>query len=221
MTPRDTAFRAGCMTAVLCLVMTSAFAVDRPNSTGSEGAAESNGLPGDSLYRLPVALMTEAGTSIKLSSLRGKPLIVTMFYSRCAGVCPLLTVQLQRIVKNLTAKERALVQVLMVSFDSTRDTSAALAEFTLSHQIDKKWLIVTASKEDIRSLASALGIQYRELDHQTFNHTSIISLIDRDGTVRARTSDLNDLKGDFMAAIRHETAGTDHAKSRLPPGSGS
>lgn len=216
MIPRGTVLRAGCMAAVLCWVTTTAFAADHCGSTQSADAAERGDLPGDSLYQLPVRLMTEAGPPIKLSSLRGKPLIVTMFYSHCASVCPLLTLQLQRIMNKLTVRQRAQVQVLMVSFDSIRDTPAALAEFAVLHQIDKKWLIATASKEDDRSLASALGIQYRELDDQTFNHTSIISLADRDGTVRARTSDLNDLKGDFLAAIRHEIARADHAKSRLP-----
>jgi cytochrome oxidase Cu insertion factor (SCO1/SenC/PrrC family) len=35
------------------------------------------------LYELPVQLSAADGTSLKLSSLRGKPVVVTMFYTRC------------------------------------------------------------------------------------------------------------------------------------------
>ena len=55
-------------------------------------------IPGDSLYQLPIALQTAEGKMIKIDDLRGRPLVVAMFYSHCTSVCPLLTAQVQRLV---------------------------------------------------------------------------------------------------------------------------
>lgn len=49
---------------------------------------------------------------------------------------------------------------------------------------------------------AALGIQYRELPDHSFSHSAVVSLTDRGGTVRARSSDLNDSDGTFIAAVR-------------------
>jgi protein SCO1/2 len=171
----------------------------------SAGAAV---LPGDSLYQLPIVLTTSTGRSLQLSELRGKPLIVTMFYGNCTGVCPLLTTRLQHIVKKLTPGERARIRVLMVSFDSDRDTPASLAAFASEHAIDgKNWLLARAPAADVRSLAAALRIKYRELADHSFNHSAVFSVTDRDGVVRARTEELADSNGEFLRAVRTQIAG--------------
>jgi protein SCO1 len=160
-------------------------------------------ISGDSLYQLPVELTAANGANLQLSSLRGKPLIVTMFYSRGTSVCPMLTHELQQLMSRLSTLERARVQILMVTFDSARDSPATLTAFKSEHQIaGDDWLVAKASARDVRSLAAALGIQYRELPDDSFNHSAVVSVTDRGGTVRARTSDLNDSDGTFIAAVR-------------------
>ena len=99
------------------------------------------------------------------------------------------------------------MRVLMISFDSARDTPEALSAFAAEHHIAQdNWVVARASASDVRLLAAALGIQYRELADHTFNHTAIISVTDREGVVRAQTSDLADPKGSFVTAIRHQLA---------------
>jgi len=196
------------LAVAMCLTVTAVFGGDANRRDGRAGAADAESpvdLPGESLYLLPVTLTTAAGTSIQLSALRNTPLIVTMFYSQCASVCPLLTAQLQRITRRLSEKERRRVRVLMISFDSARDTPEALTAFATEHHIaGDNWVVARASASDVRLLAAALGIQYRELPDHTFSHSAIISVTDRDGVVRARTSDLADSKGSFVTAIRRQ-----------------
>jgi cytochrome oxidase Cu insertion factor (SCO1/SenC/PrrC family) len=50
-----------------------------------------------------------------------------------------------------------------------------------------------------------LGIHYRELADRTFNHSAVISVTDRDGTVRARTSELTGSDDAFVAVLRSRT----------------
>ena len=175
-------------------------------------------LPGDSLYQLPIVLTTSACRAFQLSELRGKPLIVTMFYSRCASVCPLLTARLQHLVNQLSPTDQAQIRVLMVSFDSFLDTPESLTAFVTEHHIqDNTWLVARAPAADVRALAAALGIQYRELADHTFNHTAVISVTDRAGVVRARTEELGDSKGVFLRAIRAQLASA-HYHSARPAG---
>jgi protein SCO1 len=164
-------------------------------------------IPGDSLYQLSVALQIADGRTLEFAELRGKPLVVTMFYSHCTSVCPLLTAQLQRLVGGLAPAEREQISILMVSFDALRDTPAVLTEFKAEHHIQEaNWVIARASASDVRTLAAALGIRYRELSDHTFNHSAIIAVTDRDGTVRARTSEMTGPDAAFGAAIRAQIA---------------
>jgi len=164
-------------------------------------------LPGDSLYQLDVMLQGADGVSFPLAQLRGRPLLVTMFYGHCSAVCPMLTAQVQRLVGTLSVAQRRQLRVLMVSFDSALDTPQALREFQAEHHIhDPNWITARAGAADVRALAAALGIQYRELPDHTFNHSTLISVADREGTVRARTSELNGADPPFMAAVRAQLA---------------
>ena len=184
------------LSVALCLIATAVF-------------SETSPVPEASLYQLPLTLTTASGLPMKLAALRGAPVIITMFYSQCASVCPLLTAQLQRITQRLSPSEQGQIRVLMVSFDSIRDTPEALTAFEAEHHIaGGNWIVARASAKDVRLLAAALSIQYRELSDHTFNHSAIISLADRDGVVQAQTADLTDAKGTFVTAVRRQ----------LPPG---
>lgn len=164
-------------------------------------------IPGDSLYQLPIALQTAEGKTIKIADLRGRPLVVAMFYSHCTSVCPLLTAQVQRLIGQLSSAEQQDIRILMVSFDAARDTPEALSSFKAQHHIqDANWIVASASANDVRALAAALGIRYRELADHTFNHSAVISVTDRDGTVRARTSELTGPDDTFVAALRARIA---------------
>ena len=178
------------LSVALCLIATAVF-------------SETSPVPEASLYQLPLTLTTASGLPMKLAALRGAPVIITMFYSQCASVCPLLTAQVQRITQRLSPSEQGQIRILMVSFDSIRDTPEALTAFEAEHHIaGGNWIVARASAKDVRLLAAALSIQYRELSDHTFNHSAIISLADRDGVVQAQTADLTDAKGTFVTAVR-------------------
>lgn len=164
-------------------------------------------IPGDSLYQLSVPLQVADGGTVTIADLRGQPLVVTMFYSHCAAVCPLLTAQLQHLVNELTPAERQQIRVLMVSFDSIRDTPETLSRFKAEHHIQEaNWTVARASPSNVRALAAALGIRYRELPDHTFNHSAIISVTDGDGVVRARTSEMTGPDAVFVGEIRAQIA---------------
>lgn len=160
-------------------------------------------VPGESVYQLKMELTVQDGTRMPLEQLRGRPVLVTMFYASCEGVCPLLAFTVRRMEAALPAERRDEVQVLMVSFDPKRDTPEALRAFGELHQVDRPgWRLAIATENDVRNLAAVLGIRYRELPGGVFSHSAVITLLDADGVIRARTTMLKELDPDFMGTLR-------------------
>jgi protein SCO1 len=158
-------------------------------------------LPGASLYQLGITLDAAGGSRLALDSLRGDPVVVTMFYSTCTTVCPMLTLAMQRIAAGIDAG--AHVRFLMVSLDAARDTPARLEEFAAGHHLQRPPFIVAhATAADVRALAAALGIRYRQLPDSSFSHSSLITLLDREGVPVTRTQVLAAEDPGFVASVR-------------------
>jgi len=159
-------------------------------------------LPGESVYQLPMSLIDQNGRTSTLAALRGQPVLVAMFYTSCDNVCPMIAWQLRRIEQALPEAERARLRVLMVSFDPARDTPEALRKFATAHKADpSRWVVARAEENEVRNLAAVLGLRYRELDNGVFNHSSVITLLDADGMIRARTSDLKNVDAEFVRTV--------------------
>jgi protein SCO1/2 len=147
-------------------------------------------------------LTDQDGRTRTLASLRGQPVLVAMFYTSCDHVCPMIAWQLHRLEQALPEAERARLRVLLVSFDPARDTPEALRRFADARHADPaRWVVARADESEVRELAAVLGIRYRELEGGAFNHSSVITLLDADGMIRARTSDLKDIDAEFLTAM--------------------
>lgn len=161
-------------------------------------------VPGESLYQLAFPLTAQDGKTVSFESLRGRPMLVTMFYTSCDGVCPMLAFSMRRMVAALPAEQRGRVRAVMVSFDPELDSPQALQDFAKLHQLSSsQWLLARAEEADVRELAAVLGIRYRQLPSGAFSHSAVITLLDADGVVRARTENLQTLDPDFMRAVAH------------------
>jgi len=112
-----------------------------------------------------------------------------------------LTHQLQLLEQRLLPNARANTRVLMVSFDSVKDTPAELSAFSQQHRItDSRWVLARTSPDNVRLLAAALGIRYRQLPDGSFNHSTTIVLADREGVIQSRTSGLQSSDSELVTA---------------------
>lgn len=158
-------------------------------------------LPGDSIYRLPLALTDQDGRAFHLADRAGRPQIVSMFYSSCPYMCPLIVEAAKRTQKTIAHDDGAQTQVLMVSFDAARDTPARLKETFAQRKLDATtWTLAHTDAANVRQLAAVLDIQYRALPGGDFNHTSVLILLDAQGRIVARTQKMDTLDPDFVAA---------------------
>jgi protein SCO1/2 len=113
---------------------------------------------------------------------------------------------IQRFELGLPEANRKRLRVLMVSLDPERDTPAKLTEVAQRHRVDAaRWTMARAEAGDVRRLAAALGIQYRQLPDGEFNHSTVITLLDPQGRLVKQTSALLRLEPEFTAALEAAT----------------
>lgn len=168
--------------------------------------AAADGLPPDSVYQLHATLTTQSGSPADLDLYRGHPVMISMFYGSCPAACPMLITAMQVYESHLDQASRARLRVLMVSFDAVRDSPPQLAGIARLHRVDPaRWTFSSAPGNDARKIAALLGISYRRQPDGGFNHTLLITLLDGQGRVLARTSKLVG-DTDFQARLRAAAA---------------
>lgn len=169
----------------------------------SAGLMASTPLPGDSVYQLPLQLTDQDGQTQAMAARRGRPQLVTMFYTTCTMVCPMIIETVEKTRKALDEPARARLDLLAVSFDPERDDTAALRKYAAARKLDlQRWTLARTTPPATRQLAALLGIQYRQLPDGEFNHSSELILLDADGRIVARTDVIGRLDPGFVTALR-------------------
>lgn len=166
-------------------------------------------LPGDSVYQLPVKLTDQDGKVREWHGYRGRPRLVSMFYTSCQYICPLIVDSGKAIERNLTPAQQQRLGIVLISMDPARDTPAALKGVADTRRLDPaRWSLVRPPTGDVRAIAGVLGIRYRALADGEFNHTSVLVLLDADGRVLARTEQVGGQPDpEFMKAVHRATDG--------------
>ena len=161
-------------------------------------------LPGESVYRLSTTLTDQHGKRFDWSKRRGKPQLVSMFYTSCRYICPLIVDSGKAVEKQLTPEERKRLGILLISMDPARDTPAALMSVATKRKLDPaRWTLASPAQADVRKIAGVLGIRYRALADGEFNHTSALVLLDGEGRILARTEQMGaKVDPEFMAEVR-------------------
>jgi protein SCO1 len=185
----------------LLLLALSACSNEKAAAPASNGARSAE-IAGPSIYPLVVTLRDARGTSIGLDVFRGHPVVISMFYGSCPVACPLIVSHVKEIEAQLPQGARDDLRVLLVSFDPAHDTPAVLAGIAASRGLDaSRWTLATGSDDVVREIAAVLGVSYRALPEGGFAHDSVLTVLDKDGRVLARTDDAQPDLGPLRAAI--------------------
>jgi len=154
-----------------------------------------------SVYALQASLADQDGKPFDFASLRGTPVLASMFYTSCDMVCPMIFETIHAELAALPAAVRTDIKVLMVSFDPARDTAAVLRKTAQQRNCDARWTLARADEATVRKIAAVFGIQYRRLANGEFNHSSTILLLDREGRISARTGKLGAADPAFVKSV--------------------
>lgn len=140
-------------------------------------------LSGDSLYQLDATFTDDSGRSFALGSLRGRPVVLTMFFASCGYACPLLLTDMQAIRAKLPAGIRDRAALVLVSFDTVRDTPAALKKYRDDRHLDAQWTLLHGDDGAVRELAALLGVKFKQEADGQFAHSNLITILNGEGEV--------------------------------------
>jgi len=155
-----------------------------------------------SLYQLNSSWTNDEGKTVELSSLRGRPQIVVMFFASCQMTCPLIVFQLKQFEATLPAETRARIGFTLVSFDSARDTSSVLAKYRAEHSLSSDtWTLLNGSPDNVLDLAALLGVKFKQDAQGQFSHSNLITLLNADGEIVHQFAGLNPNKEQLKVEI--------------------
>ena len=146
--------------------------------------------PGKSLFQLAATWTDDAGQPRHLESLRGRPVLISMFYTDCQGACPMIVATLKRIQDALPQEARAQTRIVLVSFDTQRDTPQVLRLYREQMRLGPEWILLTGGSDDVRDLSMVLGVRYERDERGQFAHSNLITVLDRSGAIAAQRSGL-------------------------------
>jgi protein SCO1/2 len=137
-----------------------------------------------SVYQLDSTWTSDASKKAKLGVLRGRPQVVAMFFASCQFTCPLTVNDMKNIEAALPDNVRTNIGFTLVSFDSKRDTPAALKNYRLAHGLSaRNWTLLRSEPDDVRELAALLGVIYKQDANGDFAHSNLITVLNAEGEI--------------------------------------
>jgi protein SCO1/2 len=129
-------------------------------------------------------LLDREGRPVRLSSLRGKPLLVSFIYTGCFQACPATTRALDESVRALEARfgERQF-NVVSIGFNQPADSPQAMKAFAAQHRITRaNWDFLNAPAAAVAPLTREFGFLYAATP-AGFDHVLQVSLLDAEGRI--------------------------------------
>ncbi len=155
-----------------------------------------------SLFQLDSTWTSDVGRPVKLGVFQGRAQVVGLFFTQCEYACPIIVHDMQKIQAALPESLRDRVDFLLVSFDTERDTPAALAAYRQTHKLGTEhWSLLTGKPDDVRELAALLGINYQKDARGQFAHSNVITILNATGEVIRQQVGLNTGPEDSVKAL--------------------
>lgn len=124
------------------------------------------------------------GQAFELSRLSGSPLVVSLIYTSCHHVCPLITKNLARTVDIAhDALGDDAFAVVTVGFDWKVDTPERMRQYAHQQGVERSnWHFLAADAESIGALSASLGFQFYP-SAKGFDHLAQTTIVDGDGLI--------------------------------------
>jgi protein SCO1 len=129
-------------------------------------------------------LLDRESRPVRLSSYRGKPLLVSFIYTGCFQVCPLTTKSLQNAVEaGRSVFGTNQYNVVSIGFNQPADTPQSLKAFALQHRISQpNWDFLSPHASIVEPLAREFGFSFVATP-AGFDHVLQVTMLDAQGRV--------------------------------------
>lgn len=129
-------------------------------------------------------LNDRAGAPLDLSSLRGKPWVLSLVYTSCAHSCSVSTRYLAQVVevaRSALGEDR--FAVVTVGFDAAADTPSRMRSYARSQGVAaRQWYFLSGDHVSISRLAADVGFSFVPSPNG-FDHLAQTTVIDAEGRV--------------------------------------
>jgi len=128
--------------------------------------------------------VNRSGMPVFLEELKGRPLVVSLIYTSCYHICPMLTQHLANVVDIArdTLGDDSFA-VVTIGFDTAVDTPERMMQFSIEQTIeDEHWFFLSADRQVVDALTEELGFIYFA-SPKGFDHLTQTTVIDADGRV--------------------------------------
>jgi protein SCO1/2 len=137
------------------------------------------------------SFVDEEGEPIDLKGLFDRPIVLTLVYFRCPGICTPLLQELVRNVDNCDLAPGEDYRLITVSFDPTETAEMAERKKTnMLGALKRKdvqpdaWRFLTGEEDDIRRLTDAVGFYYmKDENQQDYIHAASVMFLSPDGKI--------------------------------------
>jgi protein SCO1/2 len=181
-------------------------AENRIQPAGPQPSKIENAFTRTSLYQADGTFTDDSGKTFRLAELRGRPVVVNLFFATCGYACPLTVTDLLAVQSRLTPGLRQDTVFVLVSFDLERDTVAALAQYRAARQLDGNWILLRGDDASVRELAALLGVKYKQEADGSFAHSNVFTILNREGEIVHQRTGLSGGLDAALAALTQQTA---------------
>ena len=124
------------------------------------------------------------GEAVRLSSFRGKPLVVSFVYTGCFQICPTTTKHLEQMVRQA---ERAIgpgtFHVATIGFNLPFDSPEAMRDYARKQGVRvANWSFLSPEAGSVERLLADFGF-LREATPAGFDHLLQVSIVDAEGRI--------------------------------------
>jgi protein SCO1/2 len=180
--------------SLTCVVLTPGFGAPSTPDQRKDACCEamkSGTFTANSLYQAEVSFTADNGKVFDVGQLRGRPVVLAMFFASCGYACPLIVSDMLAIQAKLPGQIRQSTAFVLVSFDTQRDTPAALANYRQQHGLGEPWVLLHGGADSVRELAALLGLKYKQEPDGAFSHSNLITILNSEGEIIHQREGLN------------------------------
>ncbi len=152
------------------------------------------------LYPVPEFAFFDSNEDVvALDDLKGKIWVANLFFTSCAGPCPVMMNEVAKLVPNYPQDSN--VHFVSISVDPDTDTSAHLANYAKRFKVNTEtWHFLTGPIEQVNTL-SYDGFKVGSVDDPVIHSTKFI-LVDTRGIIRGYFDGFGDSAAEGIADLQ-------------------
>ena len=130
-------------------------------------------------------LLNQDGTRFESAKLRGKVVVIDFIYTTCTDVCPLFTANFAQLQRTLNKEHAGDVFFISITTDPEVDSPKVLKAYAQRYGADfTNWAFLTGTEEQLKAVWKGLDIRVIRKGRGLVQHTSLTTILDRQGLRR-------------------------------------